>query len=249
MIDGTLAFLDEPADEPLENYHDTHRALHVESAVSYLDDELTVQRGTVAGRVPKEEEIVSMNGHEIEVDRETRTRTVPSDWIADVSGGGWVVAERTHTPREQDEYLDIDWPFTEFVKRTGIDIDHVGFSPAQFVRNQRDADRDYTIEMASREYNGDDVSIEWGQGALKKDAIKSDVGVALTTLWNGEFVRLVVYGSGYFAIWEPEEMQIEEFARFVDEEIVPIAHVLEDETEGGEDESEQDTLERAEVGA
>ena len=247
MIDGKLAYLDETADEPLENYHDTHRALHVESAVTYLDDELTVQRGTVAGRVPKEEEIVSMDGHVVEIERETRTRTVASDFIADVQDGGWVVAERTHTPREDDEHLDVDWPFTEFVKRTGVEIDHVGLSPAEFVRNQRDADRDYTIEMASREFNGDDISIQWGQGAMQKDAIKSDVGVALTTLWNGEFVRLVVYGSGYFAVWEPEEMAIEQFARFVDEEIVPIARVLEDDE--AEDETEQDTLESERVEA
>jgi len=101
--------------------------------------------------------------------------------------------------------------------------------------------------MASREFNGDDISIQWGQGAMQKDAIKSDVGVALTTLWNGEFVRLVVYGSGYFAVWEPEEMAIEQFARFVDEEIVPIARVLEDDE--AEDETEQDTLESERVEA
>ncbi|PCR89343.1 hypothetical protein [Natrinema ejinorense] len=247
MIDGTLAFLQETADEPLANYHDTHRALHVESAVSYLDDELTVQRGQVAGRVPKEEEIVGMDGHEIEVERETRKRTVASDWIADVQDGGWVVSERTHTPPKNDEHLEVDWPFTEFVKRTGFGIDPVGFSPAEFVRQQRDAGRDYTIEMASREYNMDDVSIEWGKGALKKDGVKSNVGVALTTHWRDMFVRLVVYGSGYFAIWEPEGMTVEEFARFVDEEIVPVAYVLEDEE--SEEETDQDTLERERVEA
>ncbi|GAB3669608.1 hypothetical protein [Halopiger thermotolerans] len=248
MIDGTLAFLRGPASDPLENYHDTHRSLHVKSAVDYLD-ELTVQRGKIAGRVPKEEEIVDRDGHEIEVSRETRTRMVASDWIADVQDGGWVVAERTHTPREQDEHLDVDWPFTEFVKRTGVaGIDPVAFSPAEFVRNQRDAGRDFTIEMASREYNTDDVSIQWGEGAMKKDAVKSNVGVALTTHWNGEFVRLVLYQSGYFAIWEPEEMAVEEFARFVDEEIVPIAYVLE-EDEDEEEETEQETLEKAEVKA
>ncbi|QLG47867.1 hypothetical protein [Natrinema halophilum] len=246
MIAGQLAFLTETVDEPLENYHDTQRALHVESAVSYLDDELTVQRGTVGGRVPKEEENVSMDGHMIEIERDTRIRTVASEWIADVTGGGWIVADRTHAPRKRDEHLEVDWPFTEFVKRTGVEIKATVLSPAEFVRNQRDADRDYTIEMASREFNGDDVSIQWGQGAMKKDAIKSDVGVALTTLWNGEFVRLVVYGSGYFAIWEPADWSIETFARFVDEEIVPIAWVPETEEE---EETEQGTLETERVEA
>lgn len=245
MIDGTLAFLRESASEPVANYNDTHRAIEVESTISYLDDDLTVQRGQVAGRVPKQEEIVEMSGHEIEVDRETRKRTVASDWFADVQDGGWVVASRTHTPPKNDEHYDVDWPFTEFVKHTGCNIDPVHISPGKFVRRQRDNDRDYTIEMASREFNGDDVSIQWGQGAMKKDAIKSDVGVALTTLWHGEFVRLVVYGSGFFAVWEPEDMSIETFARFVSEEIVPIAHALEDE----EEESEQETLDRAEVSA
>lgn len=236
MIAGQLAFLAEPADDPLENYHDDgRRAVDVESAISYLDDELTVQHGMVAGRVPKQEERVTLAGHEIETEQRDVERTVASEWVADVTGGGWILAERTHSSDREDQPR---WPFSDFQTRTGRRIEPVEFAPQEFVRRQRDQDRDYTIEMASREFNGDDVSIEWGSGALKKDAIKSDVGVALTTLWDGHFVRLVVYGSGYLAIWEPEEMAIEAVARFVHEEVAPIAHVPEDD-----EETEQDTLE------
>lgn len=42
--------------------------------------------------------------------------------------------------------------------------------------------------------------------------------------------------------WEPEGMPVEQFARFVDEELVPIATVLEEDSEA-EGETEQETLE------
>lgn len=247
MIAGQLALLQDPAAEPLANYHDSgYRALEVEETQTYLDDELTIQSGMIAGRVPSQREKVVTNGHEIEVEQVTTSEKVATEFVADVDDEGWILAERTHSSEEDHEP---DWPFNDLSTRVGQAIDPMQLKPYEFVRNQRDADRDYTVEMASREYNMDDVSIEWGQGALKKDAIKSDVGVALTTHWRDQFVRLVIYGSGYLAIWEPAEMKPELLGRFIHEEIVPIAHYGEDEVEEDGEETDQETLDNERVTA
>ncbi|WP_226043437.1 hypothetical protein [Natrinema sp. DC36] len=240
MIAGQFALLAESAADPLENHHDqTGRALEVEETQTYLDD-LVIQSGLVAGEVPQEEERVLLDGHEIETETRKVTRKVASEWVADVDGEGWILAERTHT---SDLDHEPDWPFNDFSRFAGPEIAPVRLKPWEFVRNQRDADRTWTVEMATHESNIDDVSIEWGHGALKSKAVNADVGVALTTHWRDQFVRLVIYSSGYLAIWEPAEMKPELLGRFIHEEIVPIA-TFDDEAEVEEkQEAEQKTLE------
>ncbi|RQG93761.1 hypothetical protein [Natrarchaeobius oligotrophus] len=223
MIDGQLGLLAEAADEPLENYHDqTGRTLFVERTQTYLDDELTIQSGQIAGDVPKQDERVMTSGHEIDVETRTVSKTVASDWVADVDGDGWILAERTHA---SDLEHEPDWPFNEFQHLCRTEISPVRLKPWQFVRNQRDADRDYVVKMTTRESELEDVSIEWGKGALKKDAINADVGVALTTHWRDMFVELVLYSSGYLAIWDPGEMKPELLGRFIHDEIIPVSYL------------------------
>ncbi|ELZ12043.1 hypothetical protein C478_10593 [Natrinema thermotolerans DSM 11552] len=240
MIAGQLALLQEPAAEPLENHHDqTGRALQVEETQTYLDEDLTIQSGLVAGEVPKEDERVLLDGHEIETETRTVTRRVASEWVADVDGEGWILAERTHT---SDLEHEPDWPFNEFSKLAGPEIAPVRLKPWEFVRRQRDEGRTWTVEMTTHESNLDDTTIEWGNGALKSKAVNSDVGVAGTVFWNDVHVRLVIYSSGYIAIWEPAEMKPELLGRFIHEEIVPIA-TFADDVEVEEDEvAEQKTL-------
>ena len=181
MIAGQLAFLAEAAAGPLENHHDqTGRALEVEETQTYLDD-LVIQSGMVAGEVPQEDERVLLDGHTIETETRTVTRTVAGEWVADVDGEGWILAERTHT---SDLEHEPDWPFNDFSRFAGPEIAPVRLKPWEFVRNQRDADRTFSIEMTSYESNLDDTTIEWGNGALKSKATDADVGVALTTFWN-----------------------------------------------------------------
>ncbi|AFO57036.1 MULTISPECIES: hypothetical protein [unclassified Natrinema] len=247
MIAGQLAFLAEAAAEPLENHHDqTGRALEVEETQTYLDEDLTIQSGMVAGEVPQEEERVLTDGHEIETETRNVKRRVASEWVADVDGEGWILAEQTHT---SDLEHEPDWPFNDFSRFAGPEIAPVQLKPWEFVRNQRDADREWTVEMTTYESNLDDTTIEWGHGALKSKATDADVGVALTTFWNDVHVRLVIYSSGYLAIWEPGEMKPELLGRFIHEEIVPIA-TFDDDAEVEEDqEAEQSTFEDSGVKA
>ncbi|MFB1066463.1 hypothetical protein [Natrinema sp. H-ect4] len=213
----------------------------VEETQTFLDD-LVIQSGLVAGEVPKEEELVLTDEHEIETESRTVSKTVASEWVADVDGRGWVLADRTHT---SDLEHEPDWPFNEFSKLAGREIAPVRLKPWEFVRNQRDAGRTWTVEMTTHESNLDDTTIEWGNGALRSKAVNSDVGVALTTFWNNIHVRLVIYSSGYIAIWEPAEMKPEMLGRFLHEEIVPIA-TFDDEAEVEEkQEAEQKKLEES----
>ena len=226
MISGQLALLQEPSEKPLESQYDqTGRALKVEESQSYLDD-LVIQSGLVAGDVPKQTERVLLDGYEIETETRTVSKRVASEWVADVDGNGWILAERTHA---SDHEHDPDWPFSAFQHLARAEIVPVRLKPWEFVRRQRDAGRDWTVKMATREHNLDDVSIDWGT-AIKDDAVNADVGVALTTHWEGVFVELVIYASGYLAIWDPSEMKPELLGRFIHEEIVPIA-TYDDEAE------------------
>jgi len=246
MISGQLALLANAADEPLENYYDqTGRAIEVDETQTYLDDELTIQSGMVAGDVPKEQERVMTSEHEIETEMRTVSERVASEWVADVDGEGWILAERTHS---SDLEHEPDWPFNEFGKVCGQELAPVRLKPWEFVRNQRDAGRTWTVEMATREKNLDDVSIDWGT-AQKFDAVNADVGVALTTFWHDTHIRLVLYSSGYLAIWEPGEMKPEVLGRFIHEEIVPVATFADDAEVEEEQEAEQTTLEDSEVSA
>ncbi|MDQ2052923.1 hypothetical protein RBH26_21000 [Natronolimnohabitans sp. A-GB9] len=246
MIAGQLAFLADPADEPLESTHQGNtRAIEVEETQTYLNDELVIQSGTVAGEVVKQDERVIIDGTTIETETRDVRRKVASEFVADVDSGGWILAERTHTSELEHEP---DWPFNDISTQVGQEIAPVRLKPWEFVRNQRDEDRTFTVEMATSEHNLDDVSIEWGHGALKSKAVNADVGVALTTFWNDVHVRLVIYQSGYLAIWEPEEMQPELLGRFLDEEIVPIA-TFDDDPEVDEDQVEQQTFEDSGVEA
>lgn len=247
MIAGQFGLLSEPADEHLKHYHDQtgRRALEVEDTQTYLDDdELAIQCGQVAGDVTKQEERVTLDGHEIETETRDVSRRVASEWVADVDGEGWILAERTHS---SDLEHEPPWPFNDFETYVGREIAPMYLKPWEFVRRQRDAGREYSIEMATKEYNSDDVKIDWGKDATKSVAENADVGVALTTFWNGVHVRLVIYASGYLAIWEPAEMNPKLLGKFITEEIVPIVHYGEDALE--EETDEQATLENEEARA
>lgn len=237
MIAGQLGVLLSPADEPLESFNEPGvRAVEVELAQSSFDGK-QVQSGMVAGKVPATRRVVDIAGGTIDEEDRDTNRMVASSWVADVQDGAWIVTESTHP--EDDDWLP-PWPFSTFQRLTGEDAAPVNVDPAAFAKRQEDADRDTVVEFVGRRTGVDDVSIDWGGEASQADALSADIGVALRTLWRGEFVRVIVYASGYVAAWEPEDWAPSAFARFVDEEILPVAYVPEDD-----DEAEQQTLDQA----
>lgn len=233
---GALGFLADTADRPLEDRHEKgYRAIEVDGSYEYLDGH-RVQTGKVADRVPTMKEQVYLDGSTIEVEQETGSKLVASEWLADVQADGWILAERTYSSDE--DYLP-DWPFSYFGRTIGTEIRPMGIDVSAFVERQEEHGRSYEVEMTTTESMSDGVRVDWGRSASKQAATRANVGVALTTHWKSDFVRLVCYSSGYLAIWEPEQWSTEMVGRFVHEEIVPVAVELEDEEAADESETEQ----------
>ena len=231
MIAGTLGFLSQTVDGPLENHYESgYRGVDLDTSLQYLDNH-RVQQGVVAGRVTQQSEHVHVGSGHIDVETDKREEIVASEFLADVEEGGWILSERTWTTDE--EHLP-DWPFSLFSTRLGVEIEPMGLDVSQFVKNQQDAGRDLSVEMATQEgAHSDNVEIQWGKRVSQQEAIQSNVGTALTVNWNGTFVRLVVYDSGYIAVWEPGDLS-PVIGRFVHEEIVPVAVPLGDVEEDSE---------------
>jgi hypothetical protein len=220
MIAGALAKLSEPVDEPIDNYHDSgQRAVDVDSSIQYLDGH-RVQNGTVAGPVKQEEEIVDVTGHTIEVERRQRENIVASEWLADVEADGWIMADRTYTTEEDHRP---PFPFSLFETRLGVEIQPMYFDVEAFVKRQREHDRSMAVEMASIEGSeSEDVRIDWGKSVSVDQALQSNVGTAMQIHWRDRFIRLVIYESGYTALWSEEDVT-PVVGRFVHEELAPIA--------------------------
>lgn len=237
MIAGTLAVLREPVDEEIDHYSESgRRAIEVEETQSTFEDTV-VQRGMVAGRVPTNRETVTINGHSIDVETRETNHTVASEWVADAAGAGWICAESTHSTGE--EHLP-PWPFSTFQRRLGTAVEPVEVDPGAFAEAQEEAGRETDVEFVGKTAGQESTSIEWGKGATQSRATSADVGVALTTFWDGNFVRAIVYASGFVAVWEPEDWTASAFARFVTEEVLPVAYVPDDDEDG-----EQSTLDES----
>lgn len=240
MIAGSLALLEHPASEPLESYSSGgFSTLDVRQTQTYLDD-ATVQHGRAAATVEGEQEEIHVAGGEIDVESAPVNKKVWTEWVADVTDAGFVVAERTAGSEPP-------FPFGLIESRTGSLVTPARIDVGQFVAAQRDADRDYEIWMAGRKTEiedddaPDDVDIHYGSGALSKDAIQAEIGTGFRVHWHGSWVRGVLYASGYVAIYDPESWRTPQFARFVREEILPVAGAQE------RSETEQASLEEADA--
>jgi len=220
MIAGQLGMLSETVDEPIDNYHDSgQRAIDVDSSIQYLDGH-RLQSGMVAGRVKQTNEFVEVDSHSIERGREKREEIVASEWLADVERDGWIMADRTYST-EMDHLPP--FPFSLFETRLGVEIQPMFFDVHKFVTQQRDNGRSMSVEMASIEGSeSDNVSIDWGKRVSKDQALQSNVGTAMQVHWDDRFIRLVIYESGYTAIWG-EDNPTPVVGRFIHEELAPVA--------------------------
>ena len=234
MIAGTLAFLDEPVDEPIQSRYDRGvRGIDVDVSISYLDGR-SVQTGVVAGRVTEQQEDILIGDDSIDINTKKSETMAAAEWVADVQDDGWILADRTHTT--DDEHLP-DWPFSQFQQALGVEMRPMGIDVQEFVKNQREAGRDFSAEMATQKGSeSENVEINWGHKKVSNDdALQSNVGCALTVNWEGTFQRLVVYESGYAAIWSAEDISAK-VARFVTEEIVPVAIPMHEVEQDSDDE-------------
>lgn len=228
MIAGTIALLDEPADDDLESDSSGFVTLDVHDAQEYLDG-ATVQNGRACSLVEgtKEEIHVTEHGTTIEVETVGTRERVWTDWVADVSDAGFVAAERTAGS-------DPAFPFDLFEAATRTDVSVARIDPAAFVRQREDCSLWFSgSKTETGENQPNDAKMAYGQDASQAGG---NVGVGFKTGWNGTTVRGTLYASGYVAVYRDTWGPVQ-FAAFVRDAILPVASVPEDDEEG-----EQSTL-------
>ncbi|QLH81011.1 hypothetical protein [Halosimplex pelagicum] len=218
MIAGTLARLDEPADEPLDSTFGDggFPALEVSTTQDSFDDR-PVQAGTVAGHVrePTRDVFISEDqsgDKRIVTERDERRETIATDWVADVTGTGLVVAESVQGSSPFAFPLDLFAARTDRQpERLVVDVEalHMAWNDAGTLGNvwMRGAD------------GGDGASIDYHQQASADEP--ATIGFGFSRPWNGTVMQGVVYESGYVAVYNEDRPTA--FVRFLEEELLDYA--------------------------
>lgn len=229
MHAGTLALLDDPADEPLESWakHDDFPpVLVVDQTQDSLSGDSVAQTGTVAARV-------SSTGKDIDVGRDSQgpfidvqhtdtVETLVTDWVADVTGEGIVVAGSVAADDEQ-----FPFPFDVFTARTdsrcrrqAIDIETLGRTWAN--------DGVLSDVWMAGDKVGDAVNIRY-HNTRESDAQNVSIGLGFERTYEGSVARGIVYAGGYVAIWR--DWTAAKFCQFVADELLPFAERFDYEAE------------------
>lgn len=228
MIAGTLAQLDEPADDILESALSKGTpgklpALHVEDSQTLLEGEQIIQSGSAAGRVKDTRAEIGIstdqdgNPSRIEVDREKTKRQMATDWVADVRETGIIAAESTG---EQEPY---PFPFDLVAAQTNRSVTLLQFDIAEMYSDWVQDETLLDVWMRGAEFN-DGTTIEYHQDASNDTP---NVGLGFSATHGGTVMSGVVYKSGYLALHNSEsEVQ---FIQFVEDRILPYAYTADDE--------------------
>lgn len=228
MIAGTLALLEETSDEPLESNGSAFATLDVQEDLVYLDG-ASVQSGKACSFVEGRKEEIIVNGTDIEIEPVATDEHVWTEWVADVVDAGFVVAERTAGD-------DPEFPFEIFEARCRTRVRRATIDPGAFVRRQEEQGREVRPWYAGRKQptesisEPDDVAMSYGRKARSSDAREAEVGVGFKLSWNGSIAKGIIYASGYLSIYNSSWGPIQ-FARFVRDDILPVAEVVDDEQE------------------
>lgn len=234
MIAGALARLRDPAAVILESAtaKGDLPALEVADSQETFDGGI-VQWGTAADRVlePREDVFVTERDGTVSItsEREKARIEVSTDWVAEVSDSGLLVAEST----QGDE--DTAFPFGLFGAQTGRLPERLNVDVQELRREWEDRDALHNVTMAG---DGDAEATSLTYGAAAGPDSPTTIGIGFEAAWDGDIIEGVVWESGYVRT----DLDLEErFAQFVLEEIWPHCYVPEDE-EGSE---EQQTLDEA----
>ena len=231
MLAGTLGVLETPADEQLESYFASGGeipALDVEQTQTSFDDR-PIQSGKVAGYVDETVQDISVgvtaDGEPVAIDveeRPERTRTV-TEWVADVTASGIIMAESVAGDDVAAFPFDLFWNVTgSKVTRPWIDVEGLH---RQWSREDVLGD----VWMVGKD-PGDGAQMSYHDAADESDS--PTFGLGFERPWNGTVMRGVAYESGYIAVYNTNHPSL--FIRFIDEELM-------DHTDDGET-GEQQTL-------
>lgn len=228
MNAGSIAVLEEPVDGPLESWSRNGGlpALDVRNTQQDLGGGSVVQSGVAGDRVPatKTDVAVADNGKVLLSNAEV-AETVATEWVADVVGAGFVVAESITGSG------DYPFPLGLFMSRVGVPVErtHVDL---QAVADTWAGDSLHDTWMVSERDGPDAVSIDYHDHAHRGRAGDANIGLGFVLSWRGQVAKGVLYASGYLAIWESWTSAT--FCEFVDSEVLPHAYVLDDDDEPGE---------------
>lgn len=226
---GTIGLLDDPADDTLSDWiqHDNHPpALVVDRTQGRLDDGPPVQTGSVAANVETTDRDVFVgtdgDGPYIDVSRTTPVETLVSDWLADVTKSGVVIAESVGADDEQ-----FPFPFDVFSSLTGsrcrrqaVDVESLG--------RKWHADEVLSDVWMAGDRVGESVNIRY-HSTQESDAANVSIGLGFERSYEGSVARGIVYESGYVACWR--NWSPSKFVRFVVDEILPFCEEFDYEAE------------------
>lgn len=236
MIAGSLAVLEQPTDEALESWFRNGRslpALDVQRTQQSLEDDRPIQSGKAATTVETTHRDISVGVNTdgepiaIDVDRYEGREQLVTDWVADVTDTGLIVAEST------DGEGELAFPFDVFWNVTGQQPERLRVNIAAL---HEEWDRDGVLGdvwMTSADIGGG-ASIEYHDEA-DEDA-RPTIGMGFERPWSGKVMRGVVYESGYCAIYSSSSAP--DVVRFLEEELLEFAGIPDDD----EPAEEQETL-------
>lgn len=232
MIAGSLALLDQTLDDGLQSWYrrTPKRALDVSATQEDLTNDREVQDGTAVTSVgasrTRVDFVANGDGETVGVNVERdddASRTVATDWVADVKDTGIVAAEST-----TDAGGVVPFPFDLLEARTGVSVHPVTIDVTSLYEAWDAADSlaDVWLKGVQDEPEGDDTAattLEYHDRA-EVDGEPADLGVGFRVRWGGTVTRGVAYQSGYLALYNA--VNPEEFVAFVADEILP--HTLQD---------------------
>lgn len=212
MIAGTLSMLGSPVEEPIQStiYGSGYPAIAVTNTQT-THDAATPQTGTVAGEI--EENVTNVytgtdqdDDPYIDTERTETITPIATDWYADVTGSGVILAESIAANEELPFPFDVFGGVLEAnIERKQIDIESMF------------ADWDDTaldVWMAGNDEHGSQMAYHGSA-----EGIDPTIGIGFKKTWNGTTIKGVAWASGYVALYSARHAA--DGLQFVADEIVP----------------------------
>ena len=230
MNSGTIGLLEDPAGETVGSWtrDGDLPALDVDETQDRLDAD-PVQTGMAASRVTENRKQIDLTpSGEVAVYSEEAPVRVATEWVAELTGAGVVIAESVTETGDGT----MPFPFDLFTARTRRETRRVTVDTAALASAWEDIDDRLRDTWMTAEGDEEETIMRYGNAAHPGDAADADTGVGFEVAWEGTVVKGVVYESGYLAVWR--DLRASAFVDFVVDEILPFAEVDDGEDADGE---------------
>lgn len=215
MIAGTLAQYTQSLDDPLEDYIRDNGGLPTVTITTTQSttSDATPQTGTVAGRITDTHTDVYTGTDQdgdpyIETDRVESVDVIATDWYADVTDSGVVLAESIAANEELPFPFDVLAGITaNQLERRQIDIEAVYDA-------WRDADASLDLWMAGNDERGSQMAYHG-----HAQDVDPTIGLGFKRAWNGTTIKGVAWAGGYIALYSARHAA--DGLAFVRDELLP----------------------------